>query len=233
MRIAVISDIHGNLPALEAVLEKVDELHGGDIICLGDTVGYGPFPQECLEIVRRRCDVVLQGNHDSGLVGETSIEDFNHYGVQAILWSRERVNVDGHEYIRTLPFVHEKGDATFVHASPASPERWRYVLSLRAARECFQAFSTRLCFIGHSHVPVVIPEEGNINEYHPGHRHLINVGSVGQPRDGNPYASFGLYDPDADLFELVRVPYDIAKTARAIRDAGLPEFLAARLFKGL
>ncbi len=233
MRIAILSDIHANLPALEAVLEKVDESHVGDIMCLGDTVGYGPFPQECLDIVRVRCTAVLQGNHDSGLVGETSIEDFNHYGVQAILWSREQVNASGQEFIKRLPFVHEHGDATFVHASPSSPERWRYVLSLRAAQENFHAFSTRLCFIGHSHVPVVIPEQGNINEYLPGHRHIINVGSVGQPRDGNPYASFGLYDPDADLFELVRVPYDIARTARAIRQAGLPEFLAQRLFKGL
>ncbi|MBP1654076.1 MAG: metallophosphatase family protein, partial [Bacteroidetes bacterium] len=157
----------------------------------------------------------------------------NHYGVQAILWSRERVDQSGQEYIRTLPLVAERGDASFVHASPSSPERWRYVLSMRAAQENFKAFTTRLCFIGHSHVPVVIPEEGHINDYRPGHRHLINVGSVGQPRDGNPYASFGLYDPDADLFELVRVPYDIARTARAIRDAGLPEFLAHRLFKGL
>lgn len=233
MRIAVVSDIHGNLPALEAVFERVDQLKAGAIICLGDTVGYGPFPQQCLDMVRRRCTVVLQGNHDSGLVGDTSIEDFNHYGVQAILWTREQVDAEGQEYLKHLPFVHEEGDATFVHASPAAPERWRYVLSLRAAHENFQAFTTRVCFIGHSHVPVVIPEEGNINEYRPGHRHLINVGSVGQPRDGNPYASFGVYDQDADLFDLVRVPYDIAKTARAIRDAGLPEFLAQRLFKGL
>ena len=233
MRIAVVSDIHGNLPALEAVFERVDQLKAGAIICLGDTVGYGPFPQQCLDMVRRRCTVVLQGNHDSGLVGDTSIEDFNHYGVQAILWTREQVDAEGQEYLKHLPFVHEEGDATFVHASPAAPERWRYVLSLRAAHENFQAFTTRVCFIGHSHVPVVIPEQGNINEYRPGHRHLINVGSVGQPRDGNPYASFGVYDQDADLFDLVRVPYDIAKTARAIRDAGLPEFLAQRLFKGL
>jgi diadenosine tetraphosphatase ApaH/serine/threonine PP2A family protein phosphatase len=233
MRTAVISDVHGNLPALEEVLKRIEQVGVDRIICLGDTVGYGPFPQECLDLVRSQCAAVLQGNHDSGLVGETSIEDFNHYGVQALLWSREHVNSDSQEFIRTLPYVHTIGDAMFVHASPAAPERWRYVLSLRAAQENFQAFTTRLCFIGHSHVPVIIPEEGNINEYRPGHRHIINVGSVGQPRDGNSHASFGIYNSGSDTFELVRLPYDIARTAKAIRDAGLPEFLAQRLFKGL
>jgi diadenosine tetraphosphatase ApaH/serine/threonine PP2A family protein phosphatase len=233
MRIAVLSDIHANLPALEAVLEKVDALNVGKLACLGDTVGYGPFPQECLDIVRSRCEVVLKGNHDSGLIGETSIEDFNHYGVQAILWSRDRVNRESQEYIRGLPYVIENEEATFVHASPAAPEEWQYVLSMRSAQNNFHAFSTRICFIGHSHVPVVIPREGPINEYRPGHRHIINVGSVGQPRDGNPDASFGLFDAGADLFELIRVPYDVARTAKAIRAAGLPEFLAQRLSKGM
>jgi len=233
MLIAVISDIHGNLPAFQEVIKKTEELHAEIVYCLGDTVGYGPFPNECVDLVREKCAVVLKGNHDSGLTGETPLDDFNHYGVSAIQWSKTVVTKENCEYLRTLPFTAEEKGLTLAHSSPNKPQSWNYILTMRAAQENFAAFKTTLAFIGHTHVPVIIGEDGSVNRYKPGLRHIINVGSVGQPRDGNPDAAFGLYDTETTDYELVRVHYEVQKTARAIRDLGLPEFLAQRLFQGV
>ena len=233
MRIGIISDIHGNLPALEAALKKLEELKADTIYCLGDTVGYGAFPNECIARVKETCSVILKGNHDSGLIGETPLTDFNQYGVQAILWSQKIIKDDNVSYLKTLPFATEKDGLTLAHASPADPEHWTYVLTVRAAKEAFKAYDTDLCFIGHTHVPVVIGEDASINTYLPGERFIINVGSVGQPRDGNPNSAFGLYDTETQAYELTRFPYDIDRTAKAIEEAGLPKFLALRLFQGI
>jgi len=233
MLIAIISDIHGNLPALEAVLTRIKELNAGLIYCLGDTVGYGPFPSECVKLVRERCSVVLKGNHDSGLVGETPLDDFNHYGLSAIQWTRTVVSKEDQDYLRGLPTMTEAEGITLAHSSPLNPGAWSYVLTMRAAHENFAAFTTNLCFIGHTHVPIIVGEDGTVNKYSAGARHLINVGSVGQPRDGSSHAAFGLYDTETAAYQLVRVQYDIQVTARAIRKLGLPEFLAQRLFQGV
>ncbi len=232
MRIGIISDIHGNLPALETVLGALRDAHVDTMVCLGDTVGYGPHPNECLALVREHCSVVLKGNHDSGLIGETSVEDFNQYGLRALLWSQERVTEENKEYLRGLPFLVVREDVTFAHASPLNPGDWSYVLTLRAARINFEAFSTTICFIGHTHVPVIINEDLSVGEFHKGSRCIINVGSVGQPRDGNPDAAYGIYDSESKDFVLYRAAYDIQKTADAIMAAGLPEYLARRLFHG-
>ena len=233
MRVALVSDIHGNLPALEAVLARIQELKPDKTLCLGDTVGYGPFPDECVSIVREKCAVVLQGNHDSGLIGETDLADFNRYGVQAILWSRDKLSKENLEFLHTLPLSSEFNGFTIAHSSPLKPERWTYVMSVASAKENFTGFKTRLCFIGHTHVPVVIGEDLRVNQYNPTGRFIINVGSVGQPRDGNHMAAFGLYDSDRNTYELVRVEYNNAKTAAAIKDAGLPDFLGKRLLQGI
>jgi diadenosine tetraphosphatase ApaH/serine/threonine PP2A family protein phosphatase len=232
MLIAVISDIHGNLQALQEVLKRIEELKAETIYCLGDTVGYGPFPNECVDLVRKHCTVVLKGNHDSGLVGDTPLDDFNHYGVSAIQWSRTVVTKENFEYLHSLPFTAEPNGLTLAHSSPIRPDAWSYILTMRAAQENFGAFKTTLCFIGHTHVPIIIGEDGSINKYKVGARHILNVGSVGQPRDGNPDSAFGLFDSGTGEYSLIRVHYEIGKTARAIRDAGLPEFLAQRLFQG-
>jgi len=232
-RIAILSDIHANLAALEAVLKKIDEVKVGAIHCLGDIGGYGPFPNECIELVRTHCSSVVKGNHDSGIAGETDIQEFNRFGQEAIQWTIRSITSENLEYLRGLPLVTTREDMTFVHASPMRPEEWTYILSLSDAMESFKAFHTTHCFIGHTHLPVVVGEDLKVNAYSAGVRTLINVGSVGQPRDGNPDAAFGILDRKERTYSLIRVPYDVDTTARAIRKAGLPSFLAKRLFKGV
>jgi diadenosine tetraphosphatase ApaH/serine/threonine PP2A family protein phosphatase len=232
MLIAVISDVHGNLPALEEVLKKTEELKVDAVVCLGDTVGYGPYPNECVDLVRARCAVVLQGNHDSGLVGGTPIEDFNHYGLQAIQWTQTVVSQENKDYLAGLPYLQEFESTTLAHASPGDPDAWNYILTMRAAKDNFRSFTTRICFIGHTHAPVIIGEDQTVNTYTTDKRYIINVGSVGQPRDGNPAAAFGLYDSVSGTYKLIRVRYSVEETAKKIREIGLPEFLASRLFQG-
>jgi len=233
MRVAILSDIHSNIEALNAALVAMD--HGGvaEILCLGDIVGYGPFPNECIDLIRTRCQTVVKGNHDSGVLGETPLSHFNEYGREAIEWTKKQVTQENLRYLKSLPLLNVRGDATLVHASPWKPEQWNYVTIWTEAKKNFKAFKTTLCLIGHTHVPMVIGEDFGINTFSKGKRFLINVGSVGQPRDGNPQASFGLLDTEAWTFDINRVTYDIEKTARAIKDAGLPSFLADRLFIGV
>ena len=233
MRIGLLSDVHANLPALEAVLRAMEAERVDVRYCLGDTVGYGPYPNECVDLVRSQCELVLKGNHDSGLIGETPVEDFNQYGLAAIEWSQKHVTDERKEFLRSLPFVDVRSEITFAHASPLNPAEWMYVLTLRSARENFTAFSTSLCFIGHTHVPVIINEDLTVSETLKPGRSIINVGSVGQPRDGNHDAAFGVYDTADGTYALHRVSYDIKKTASAIKKAGLPEYLAKRLFQGV
>jgi predicted phosphodiesterase len=233
MRIGIFSDVHANLPALEAVLKALSEAHVDVMYCLGDTVGYGPFPNECVDLVRQHCAVVLKGNHDSGLIGETPIEDFNQYGLAAIQWSQGHVTDERKEYLRSLPLMDVRDSITLAHASPLQPGEWMYVLTLRSAKENFTAFSTELCFIGHTHVPVIINENLTVDaERKPG-RSIINVGSVGQPRDGNPDAAYAVFDTQTGEYKFHRISYDIKKTASAIKKAGLPDYLAKRLYQGV
>lgn len=237
MRIAIISDIHSNLAALEAVLNKIDSLSVDSIYCLGDIVGYGPFPLECIGIIRERCSLILQGNHDSGAAGDTPLDDFNDFGRKAIIWTREQLAESHLKFLKDLPLLETRDDMTFVHSSPAYPERWTYIITMSNAREAFGAFTTRFCWVGHTHVPVAISDEMSINTYDPGEnrstRYIINVGSVGQPRDGNPDASFATFDTTTGEYTLHRVPYDIQQTADSILKNSLPDALARRLFKGV
>jgi diadenosine tetraphosphatase ApaH/serine/threonine PP2A family protein phosphatase len=233
MRVAILSDIHANLPALEVVLKRVEDLHVDQIYCLGDIVGYGPFPNECVELIRKHSPFVVKGNHDSGLLDETPIEYFSENARIALEWTRTQIGEEQREYLRGLPASVVTEPLTFVHASPYDPLEWRYVFTARDADEAFQAFTTRICFVGHTHVPIVIGEDYSVNKFRKGKRFIINVGSVGQPRDGQPESAFGVFDTDADSYELQRTPYDVKKTVQAIQKAGLPPFLGERLLKGV
>ena len=226
MKIGVISDIHGNLPALEAVLEDCEQRGLSTIVCLGDSVGYGANPNECCDLVRTRCTACVMGNHDSALCGVTPLQFFNAYARAAIDGSLAMVDDPNKQWLRDLPLTHAIEDALFVHATPKDPGAWNYIHNPDEAAMHFAVMApSRTAFIGHSHIPAHFTGSEN--------RRIINVGAVGQPRDRNPHAGYVVYDTETRNFQWCRVNYDIQRAAQAIRDAGLPEFLASRLFIGM
>ncbi len=237
----IYSDIHGNLEALQAVLARMDELGIERRICLGDLVGYCANPNECVDLIRQRSDVVILGNHDSVALGRESSENFNFYARRAIEWTRENLTPSTIEFLQGLSYLESDGDLCFVHASPRSPADWTYVTSLDDAVDAFSFFSQRICFVGHTHWPVIVVMEGETsfricdtlsNTLEPGQRMLVNVGSVGQPRDRNPMASFAICDSEALSVEIERVPYDIAAAQKKMLDHEFADFLVNRLTEG-
>jgi diadenosine tetraphosphatase ApaH/serine/threonine PP2A family protein phosphatase len=240
VRYAILSDIHGNYEALTAVLEVVDDLDVDGILCLGDVVGYGADPNEVVELTRERVEVTTRGNHDHAAVDPSEEVHFNAWAVQAIRWTRDELTSDSLDYLSSLPYERVLPDVRLVHASPGEPEKWRYVLSPQAAAQEFSVFDESFCFIGHSHAPmIVLRTEVGASELLDGEvalpagaRVLINVGSVGQPRDGDPRACFAVLDLVDRSARLVRVPYDMHAARAKIIEAGLPRFLGDRLLLG-
>lgn len=242
MKYGIYSDIHGNLEALDRVLESMNRLGVERKVCLGDIVGYGPFPNECAEKVAKESDIVILGNHDSVAVGNESSEDWNNYNAQkAIEWTAKTLSSSNAEWLKGLPFMVSEGPLCFVHASPWEPAQWRYVSSLDDAVDAFSFFTEKMCFIGHTHWPIIVIMEGEqsfrvsetlFHTLRPNQRLLVNDGSVGQPRDRNPLASWCLCDTEKMTIEIVRVAYDISKTQAAMRKLGLADFLINRLSEG-
>lgn len=236
MKIAVLSDIHGNLEALDAAFEYISDNDVDKVYCLGDVVGYGPNPNECVELVHDRCEMVLMGNHDYAAIGLANIEYFNEFAKMSTRWTLKILSDDNKKYLKSLPFSHQNDELIMVHSSPTNPSHWYYVLSLQDAIIEMQAFSQELCFIGHSHVPVVFNNKKMLRDnkvkFDKNKKYIINVGSVGQPRDGNPQSCFVVYDDKKQQLEYVRLEYEIQKTYAKIVEAGLPLFLAERLLKG-
>jgi predicted phosphodiesterase len=236
MRAAIISDIHGNLEALEEVFKFVTEQGIEKIYCLGDVVGYGPNPNECIELIREKCHVVLMGNHDYAAIGQANIDYFNEYARRAAYWTMEQLTDENHAYLTSLPFTHQNDEIILLHASPTNPRHWYYVLSQDEAKIEMNAFNQPLCFIGHSHVPVIFSKSQMFREevfsFEKGEKYIVNVGSVGQPRDGNSKSCFAIFDQDKLQIEYVRLNYNMQKTYKKIIKAGLPHFLADRLLKG-
>jgi diadenosine tetraphosphatase ApaH/serine/threonine PP2A family protein phosphatase len=241
VRIAVVSDIHGNLEALEAVLADVDR-RGADVLySLGDIVGYGPSPADCIELLRGRAAVSLAGNHDAAVAGLTALDEFNKFARWGVEWTRSHLDPRLIAYLGALPYVHRGPDLLLAHASPVEPERWHYIHGLADADEHFAAFGERLCFVGHSHRPgmYAILERGGVERcgeretLRPGLRYLVNAGSVGQPRDRDPRASYAVYDSVRGRIEVFRVAYPVAKTQGRMRAAGMPAFLVDRLGAGV
>ncbi|PAP77150.1 metallophosphoesterase family protein [Rubrivirga marina] len=231
MRLAVLSDIHANLPALRKAMQ-VAEARGADVLVnLGDVVGYGPDPVECLDVVRREFAINILGNHDAAVAGELD-KAIPPDGQAAIELHRTVLDPDRLDWLASLPYAVEAHGATFVHAAPDEPEKWPRLESLRDTQRQFRAFDTDICFIGHSHRQAIVSDTIGVFRVRPGHRFLVNVGSVGQPRDRDPRLGFALFDTDAFAVQLVRDHYDHAKTEAAILKAGLPARLAARLRAG-
>jgi diadenosine tetraphosphatase ApaH/serine/threonine PP2A family protein phosphatase len=227
LKIGIISDIHSNLEALEVLLHRLEKEGVERIYCLGDVVGYGANPNECVEKVRQLCHVCIMGNHDDALIGGTAIEYFNSYARAALEWTTRIITDDNLTYLKSLPVTYSDGHLLMVHATPAEPTSWSYILRPDDAEPHFQVMEEgATAFIGHSHLPARFEDA-------PTHKAIINVGSVGQPRDRDPRAACGLYDTSAGTFEWIREVYPVQEAARKIRQANLPEFLAARLFIGM
>lgn len=240
MRVVLLSDIHSNESAMRAVL---DALPAHDHVwCLGDTIGYGPNPNECLAEMRERAQHVLTGNHDLASLGEISLETFNPLARAANEWNNKQLHDDLRAYLKERPARVDLPPATLAHASPRDPV-WEYVLDEKAAFENLAHFTAPVCFIGHSHVPLVFAystdriefrhaDAGHVLELKPESRYIINPGSVGQPRDSDPRAAFAVWDTDAGTITFHRVTYDVAETQRRMRKAKLPSALADRLAIG-
>jgi predicted phosphodiesterase len=239
MRILVFSDIHSNLTALDAVLAR--ELNVDAYWCLGDIVGYGPDPNECIERVRALPNLLcVRGNHDAATLGEVDQQTFNHEAGLAITWTKRVINAESKEYLLTLPERETYNDITLVHGSPRNPV-WDYVMDFMTAVRMFTFFDTRVCLVGHTHVPAIWTENagkaptGPVMEFHKTKimgKTILNPGSVGQPRDHNPQASYAILDPDALTWELRRTPYDIQDVQKRIKKSGLPWRHALRLADG-
>jgi diadenosine tetraphosphatase ApaH/serine/threonine PP2A family protein phosphatase len=240
MRIAVLSDIHANLPALDAALAAVGSVDA--VWHLGDVVGYGPDPDGVVERLRSAGATGVKGNHDAAAVGDPGIEWFNPDARRAMEWTRTAVSPGTVAWLRALPETLQRGDCTLVHGSPREPI-WEYITSVPVARASFGTLATRIGLHGHTHIPAAfLEEDGRIEVVSPsdgsglelrGRRALVNPGSVGQPRDGDPRSSFLVLDTDADAVRWQRTAYDIAGVQASMRSAGLPPSLAARLRLGL
>ena len=233
MRSAIISDVHSNLEALSTALEAIEKEEIDEILFLGDVVGYGANPNECVALVRERCSVVLLGNHDLAAVDLSVAEEFNNHARVAAHWTSKKLSAENREYLKSLPYTATVREALLVHASPFEPEEWHYIISESDARRMFPHFKETICFVGHSHVPGVFAESAIEQDVRRGERFIVNVGSIGQPRDGDPDLSFGIFDSERWEYRNIRLVYDVERAARKIRDAGLPPVLADRLFRGV
>lgn len=234
MRLAVISDIHGNLEALRQAFEDIAARSVDTVVCLGDIVGYGADPSACLRLVRERCRTILLGNHDEAVFNPWLVDVFNRNAQRAIEWTREHLEQEEKDFIRSLPYScrFESDSLLFVHSTPRSPQDFDYIFGDMEARSYADAFSERLCFVGHTHIPRVHPMLPSVDAYAPLERFIINCGSIGQPRDRDARLSYGLLDTVAGTYDTIRLAYDCATAANKITDAGLPESLAQRLFEG-
>ncbi|HEY8179220.1 MAG TPA: metallophosphoesterase family protein [Candidatus Limnocylindria bacterium] len=239
MRLAVLSDIHANLAALEAVRDDMPEVD--EVWVLGDIVGYGPQPNEVIAALQEMGARSVMGNHDGAAIGQVDVSWFNPDAARAIEWTGEVIDDNARAYLGTLPEVRRDGELTAVHGSPRDPT-WEYITGPDVASANLASFDTRICLHGHTHVPIVFrADEGTVEAVaaRPGSpvtirdgRLLLNPGSVGQPRDGDPASSYVVIDMEPGSAEFHRVSYDIDRTQRLMRDVDLPARLVERLRYG-
>jgi predicted phosphodiesterase len=241
MRVAVISDVHANRHALDAVLEAVEGEEPDAVWCLGDTVGYGPQPNECCDLVRGRADLCLVGNHDLVVLGALTVSDFNDEAAAAALWTSGVLSGEARRFLAGLKPTAEANGTDLYHASARDPI-WEYILTEEAARATFALAAAALILVGHSHVALALRQEQDRSiagglapagaEVRLEGRWLLNPGSVGQPRDGDPRAAWLLLDLERRFASFRRVTYAVEKTQAEMRERGLPPPLAARLERG-
>lgn len=244
MRYAILGDIHSNLSALEAVLGAIDKENVQRVLSVGDVVGYGAAPAECIQILKEIDAVVVKGNHDAACVGDLDMTFFNPYARAAVEWTRTALDQEDLEWLRALPMTIDLDHCTVAHGTLSRPERYDYIQCPQDADPSLDEMVRKVCFVGHTHVPVTIMRyvddpyrtaytqepEIHLDEVV---RALVNVGSVGQPRDENCHTAYGIYDSEAGIVKIHRLPYDIETEATRIRAAGLPPMLADRLYLGV
>ncbi len=240
MRYAILSDIHGNLEALEAVIadckcQKVDT-----VLCAGDIIGYGTNPKECIEILQKYKVVCVAGNNDWAVSGRLDATHFTPDEKAAIMWTRDNLPFEYYNYLNALELILKNKDFILAHSTLHNPKDFHYMDDISKAPDTFYLMDNPVCFVGHTHVPKIFIQQGsNIFysngldiEVNPTYKYVVNAGSVGQPRDGNPMASYCIYDTKMKMIENKRVRYDVAAAQQKILAAGLPEFLAQRLAVG-
>ena len=239
MKFAIIADIHANLDAFKVVLDDIKQQNCTHFACLGDVVGYNANPKECLDIVRSMGMPCVKGNHDEYCSQEGPLDGFNPAAAEAVNWTRRQLTAEDKQWLRDLKYSRMVTNFTIVHATLDGPQRWGYVFDKLAAAASFTYQNTAVCFFGHTHVPVAFVRDsvvrgGSYSKFRvePGRKYFVNVGSLGQPRDGNPKAAYVIYDLDEGSIEIRRLDYDIATTQKKIRAVGLPERLAERLAMG-
>ena len=240
MLYAIISDIHANYDALQAVLKEVDDLSPDQIICLGDIVGYGAQPAECVQEIRSRRIPTVAGNHDFAAAEQTAIDYFNPEARRSVHWTRSMLGKDDIEFLQSLPLVLHYDQVTAFHGTLTDPKAFDYIVSPYDAASSLSILTTGAGLCGHSHLPGIFLQYDRTISYHtggevtipPAATALINAGSVGQPRDSTPFAAFATYDTDARLARIIRTEYDTDAAVQKIIAAGLPEMNAYRLIIG-
>ncbi len=240
MRWGIFSDIHANLEALQAVLTAFSKEHIDKYFCLGDIVGYGADPSACIVQIKKLNPVTIAGNHDWAAVNLFDTLYFNPHARAAVLWTAAVITEQDKQFLKALGLIYQEEELTLVHGSLHNPGQFEYILDIPSARETFKLLKTELCFVGHTHRAEIFIKKGE--EYtvslqakiklEAGRSYIINTGSVGQPRDGNPQASFVVYDSQKQELQIKRTPYDIDRAQQKIHQAGLPALLAERLATG-
>ncbi len=239
MKYAILGDIHGNLEALNAVLEDAKKQRVTHFVCLGDLVGYNANPVECLEAVQNLNCPIVRGNHDHYCAVDENLDGFHPLAADVVDWTRKQLSADQRAFLRSLRYVARVETFTIVHATLDTPEMWGYVFDKLEAEASFNYQTTSLCFFGHTHVPLAFEKSDRVRaglyskiKLTLGKKYFINAGSVGQPRDGDPRAAYLTFDLVSNEIELHRVPYDFRITQQKILEAGLPNRVAARLAVG-
>jgi predicted phosphodiesterase len=241
MKIGFISDIHANLEALEACLADIKREKISKLFFLGDVVGYGPDPNKCIEIIDKRAQIKLLGNHDAATIGLLDTECFNQYAQLSMSYTSQKLKEKNLRKLRMFHLEASFDVFKMVHASPRKPSAWEYIIDIEDAEKNFKYFEQQVCVIGHSHRPAII-KKYKINrcetvphdfvQLDDDYRYIVNVGSVGQPRDGDPRASYMVYDSETRILSIRRVEYDFEKTQKKMREADLPRFLVERISVG-
>jgi predicted phosphodiesterase len=239
VKYGILGDIHANMDALETVLEEMDKQGVQRLVSVGDLVGYGAQPCEVIQTMRRRNASVVAGNHDHAAIGRLNIDFFNTYARESALWTRKTLGPQDKDYLGLLPWTETIEDFVVVHSTLYAPELFEYIQTSYDAHLSFEQQKSRLSFIGHSHVPVNFIKRRNVTfntateiRVEDDALTMINVGSIGQPRDENPKACCCVYDSDERVVRLTRLAYDVEQAGQRIKSAGLPEVLAERLKYG-